>query len=360
MKRFFTAALPIVLDILFIVSLVFVLYFSYPDTWEDFWLILALGCVFFLLSLVIIPVLHELGHLLIGKLCGMRLIGITLSFVEIIRLGDKLTYRFVNPVTLEVAGSCRMYPADGKNIEKKYLLFASGGLIFNLFYLIIGLPLVIIFNTPFLWATLGITLPYCAYLFIVNLLPFSETYDGAILWGLLKGDSSQITAVRLFTAQGYLAQGLTPSQIDKKLYFDLPQLSEDDVNFAILQYYRYTYFLDNGEEKEAFKSITRLEECLEYIPDVYLTPILAELVFAYSYLEINEELAERYHARMERQEDAIHAIEAVRAKAAYARLKNNEKGQREALDDLKTLIEQEPLLGVKKYEEKILKDMYGI
>ncbi len=360
MKRFFGAVLPIVLDLLFIAALVGVIYLAYPDNWNDLWLILVLACVFFLLSLAIIPVLHEVGHFVVGKLCGMRLVGVTLSFVEIIRKGDKLTCRFVNPFTSDVAGSCRMYPTENKNIEKRYLLFAAGGLIFNLFYLIIGLPLVIIFNTPFLWATLGVTLPYCAYLFIVNLLPFSETYDGAILWGLLKGEPSQITAVRLFTVQGYLAQGLTPSQIDKKLYFDLPQLPEDDVNFSLLQYYRYTYFLDNGEKKEAFKSITRLEECLEYIPDIYLTPILAELVFAYSSLERNEELAERYHARMERQEDATFAVEAVRAKAAYARLKNNEEAYRETLDDLKTLIEQEPLLGVKKYEEKLLNDTYGI
>lgn len=316
-------------------------------------LLFILLAVFFLLSLVFIPVLHEVGHLVLGKLCGMKLISVRLFAWEIIREGERLTCELVNPFTASTAGECRMYPTDREGMQKKYLCFALGGLLFQLAYLTLALAVVFICNNAYLWATLGITLPYCAYLLLVNLLPFSSDYDGSIVYGLCTKDPSQTVAVNILTIEGCLAEGYTPSEMDQGLYFDLPQLPEDDPSFSLLQYYRYVYYLDKGELNDAVKSLTRLESCLEYLPDEYWLPISLELTFVYAFLIQDKERAEHYHASIEHFiEDAVTA-ETLRSEIAYAFLSNNRARMDELLPVLKEYAQNQPLQGIKKFEEKL-------
>ena len=111
-------------------------------------LLFVLLAVFFLFSLVFIPVLHEVGHLVLGKLCGMKLISVRLFAWEIIRVGEILTCELVNPFTASTAGECRMYPTDREGMQKKYLCFALGGLLFQLVYLPLRLPSYLSAITP--------------------------------------------------------------------------------------------------------------------------------------------------------------------------------------------------------------------
>ncbi|MBQ9081363.1 MAG: hypothetical protein IJY26_01850, partial [Clostridia bacterium] len=189
---------------------------------------------------------------------------------------------------------------------------------------------------------------------------FSPQYDGAIIFGLIKNEPSMVTATHIFTIQGYLAQGYTPSEIDKSLYFNSPQLSEDDVYFSLIQYYRYAYYLDGGEKQKAVESILRLEDCLEYLPTEYLLPICSEITFTYCRLQEDKEAAECYYAFVQELKENEGTLDTLRSEFAYATLCGNEKEKEEILLRLEYALEQEPLAGVRKYEKKLLKELYGV
>lgn len=359
MRRFWRGFASCLLDVLLICGFTYCMYRSYTLSEENFIGVGFTEAGFFLFSWIFVPALHEVGHFIAGKAVGMRMAEMSFSFFKIYRENEKFVCRLINPFKGNVAGSCLSYPDPPENVRMKYAWFAAGGLIANFLYATIGLIFVLLFDNAYLWASLGITLPYCIYALIVNLLPFGDDYDGMVLFGLLKNDSTQLTRANIFSVQGYLSKGLTPGEIDKSLYFSAPQLPEDDEAFALLQYYRYAYYLDRGEAGEAIKSITRLESCLEYIPQQYLAAVCVELAFTYSNLQKNKELAERYHAYAERQKEVTHASAYFRASLAYALLTDNEKLKEKTLPLYASALEEEYVDGIKKFEKKLYDELYG-
>jgi hypothetical protein len=65
-------------------------------------------------------------------------------------------------------------------------------------------------------------------------------------------------ALSVLKIQAEMYQGKTPMEVKKELYFDLPQLPEDDPNFVLLLNARYNYYLDLGDYENAKKVTARL------------------------------------------------------------------------------------------------------
>jgi hypothetical protein len=337
----------IFLYILLTAGVVGVVYLSYAETGNA--LLFLVDALFFLLSLLLVPALHEAGHVAIGKACGMRLVALSVGFVYIEKHNGKTSFRFRSPFS-EEAGECRMYPSDEKDIDKKFMLYSVGGVLFQLIYFVAAIIPLLLLQNYLLWATLGMTLPYCLYLFLLNAMPFTSgmgASDGEIFFGLWRKDPSQKTLVNLFTVQGYLSQGYTPSEVPKDLYFDLPQLPEDDGNFSLLQLWRYYYYLDKGQKKEAQNALCRLEDQTEYIPEGYLPTIYAELTYVYAVLNPDPAQAKHYYELMTHCGKSPTAQQ-YRASVAFARLTGREKDNERVKDDL---------FGMQKLEDRLLAEL---
>ncbi len=318
--------------------------------------------VSYAVSLILIPALHEGGHLLCGKLAGFRLLEVRFCFVRIVRTGAKLSVTFVNPLQSETVGCCRMYPTKIAGMGGRFTLFIAGGVLAQAVWIAVSLSLCFAFRHVLLWATLGVSAVYCAYLFCLNLLPVSGgegEFDGALLWGMLRKDLSARVSVALLTAQGQIYEGRSPGETDERIFSDLPQLPEDDPNFARLQYFRFARHLDRGEREQAVRAITRLESCLEYIlPDV-LAAVYCELTYTYAFLLRDRQQAERYHARMEWGQEPENAAAALRARLAYALLAGEEERAAVLAVQAQSAVSREPLEGMRRYEEKLLQELRG-
>lgn len=369
MKRGVALAVQILLNIFLFAGLAGVMYLCYLSGGG-----LTAGIVLLIayaLSLVLMPALHEAGHLLLGAAAGFRLAELRFSFVRILREGNGYSLQFVNPLSFDAAGCCRMYPAKNSDMGTRFAWFVAGGILVQAVYILLALTLSFALNLPMVWATLGVSCVYACYLFLVNVLPFEGSegvYDGALLWGLCRRDPSARTFVALLTAQGEMFFGKTPGEVGETLLFDLPQLPEDDPSFSRLQYYRYLYFLDRGERESAVRSITRLEDCLEYILPEERLSVFAELTYAYSFFLGDKWAAEQYHARMQRERGADglslrpeegSGAEVLRAQMAYALL-SGETGRAETLAKAhRRAAEKEPLEGMRRLEIKLSQELYG-
>lgn len=357
MKR---SALQTVLYAVLTVSTLFVLFSAYSAGVTQ-WGYYVLAVAFFFLSCVFSPVLHELGHVACGKACGMFFVSLSFSLLTVYEEENKLRFKWNAVRPDSTAGACRMYPKDEKNVEKKLLFFAAGGVIFNGLYLVTGLFFTFFFNNGILWLTLGMTLPYCAYLLIVNLLPNASeegAFDGAVIFGLLKKEPSAATMANLLAVQGYVLRGVTPAAVPEKLYFSAPQLPEDDVNFASVQLWRYAYYLDGGEKEKAAKCAIRLESCMEYISDAERIPVYCELTYVYSLLKPDKVKAEKYYGKLLKGEiPDEYAADACRAEAAYALMNGENELAARALGNAESAIARGEESGMKKFRAKLTAEL---
>ena len=87
--------------------------------------------------------------------------------------------------------------------------------------------------------------------------------DGGVIYGLKRKDDVSKVTLALLSIQAQMYQGKTPAQVDEKLYFDLPQLPEDDYNFIMLLNARYLYYLDKEDYENAKKVTERLVGLVE-------------------------------------------------------------------------------------------------
>lgn len=196
-----------------------------------------------------------------------------------------------------VAGATEMLPRNSEKLYPRFLWTVAGGLLFS-FLAFAALFACFLFYRRLPFAVFALTctgLPYAFHLFFYNLLPLDNDSlftDGAIFWGLLHRDASYRTAVNILAVEGYLNEGLAPAEIDAELYFGLPQLPEDDINFIILTSYRLMYYLDADDKAKAVAACERLESLMEYVPEYYEKDIASDILFCECSLKRDAALAE--------------------------------------------------------------------
>lgn len=271
---------------------------------ENFSLPIICVCVIVgaVISAFLATTLHELGHLFFGLVFGMSFNSIRIGFLYFYRNGGKIKCKF--SVLTNVAGSCEMTPKNSENIYKKYIALSSGGLVFSAIYLALCILIVAMPNVfgEVWYFLIGCGLPLVAYSVLLNAMPFelsSGKTDGAVILGLLKKDASSQVVVNILTIQGQLYQGKTPSEIDEKLYFDLPQICEDDINFIILTNMRYIYYLDKKEYAKALKCNDRIKDLIEGLPKIYQANLLSDRLFDSCALSFDEKEATHLYALVE-------------------------------------------------------------
>lgn len=208
----------------------------------------------FALAVVLhVPTLvHEAGHLLFGKIAGMKKAAFQVTMV--LRRGN-------------AAGRCEMFPKNGKHVKGKLLCFAVGGAAMNLF--VGGAMLALYFSLPY-HPTLFFCLllaPFMIYEGLRALLPAdlaAGKTDGAVILGALKNRPEERVMLSVLTAQGILyRQGF--DSVPRDLLFSLPVVREDLPAFHALLMLRAQYFLSQNEDAAAKDVLDRLYALSEYM-----------------------------------------------------------------------------------------------
>ena len=153
------------------------------------------------------------------------------------------------------SSSCKIIPKTDKNLKRRIIFTALGGLIVNFALVVFSIIAMIdAVGLPF-WAS--VFFPSCWYLTALNALPY--TY-GEGKTELVQGEPSSKVMLAVLTVQARVLNGTPIEQIDKELLFGVPQIQEDDPAFISLTELRYEYFKAKGEEEKAEKFKTRFEE----------------------------------------------------------------------------------------------------
>ena len=309
-----------------------------------------------IISAFVCAFIHELGHLIGAKSSGFKIASFSVWFFRWKKVKNKFQFSLCFP---NDTGYTESYPTSQENLKKKFAKITRLGLIFSVIPILFCLPAFLISSLPFfVFALLTSFLPIGAYSLTSNAIPLCENgvrNDGAVLYGIKHNDDTTKVMFALLNVQANLYQGKTFRELDESILFDLPQLPEDDMNFAMLLSYRYYYYLDNKEYENAEKVLDRLVSLKKYLPKDFYCEILSESLFFNCAIELNEDKADDLMYENEKYLNSVNNNTTIRAKLAYILLVKGEKENFELFykKGLKEAKSQQ-LSGLKTFEISLL------
>ena len=299
------------------------------------------------------PIYHELGHVAMAQAAKMDCVYVKCFCFKISLKKGKKRLSFASPFA---ADETQAVPKTGGNMQKRAALYTLGGLIFG------GSFFAVILAAAIVCSCLGVTryelwgcVPYAASLFFLNLAPLeyaSGKTDMLVFIGLKKGYAAEKNMLAAMEIQGELYKGKTFSEIEERYYYDVPQLCEDEPLYAVVLDLRYRYHLEKNELDRAADCLNRLAKSQEYLSEVELVSVAAELTYMHSLGE-NLEAAEE-SSKLCREYLQSEAVQAKRVLIAFSLA----AGKTEALPVLReqaeAAMEYERVEGVRKSEKILL------
>lgn len=309
---------------------------------SNFWSIVFLMLAGSVASGILVTFFHEFGHLIFGKLNGFAFSSICVFIFKWTKVNKKTVFSFA--MFGNQLGFTEMIPKYSENIEKRYARMTFGALVVSIVPTLLGVIPLFLTSLPAwafcLWATL---LPVGIYSLLDNGLPISNfgvRNDGAVLCGLRRRDSSSQVMVNLLKIQAELYQGKTPSEIEESLYFNLPQLPEDDVNFFLILNARYNYYLDKKDYEKAKVVTERLLSLEEYAQEQYMLVAKADALYNACTFDFNEDVADDLTYELEKYLNYENNLTNLRVKLAYILFV---QGERDAFEYFYKKINKEAL-----------------
>ena len=306
-----------------------------------------------LASFIVTPIVHEFGHLAFLTANKMECAYIKcFCFKQYIKNGKK-RFGFASPFR---ADETQAIPKTGGNMKKRALAYTVGGLIFSgiLLGLLVAAALTCTLLNATIFALWG-AVPYAAYIFLLNVAPLeyaSGKTDALVYRGICKGEPAETVMLSAMEIQGQLYSGKSFAEIDESLYFDLPQLCEDEPLYAVLLDLRYRYYLEKNELEKAADCLNRLVQAQAYLTDVEIEKIAAELTYMHALngdLERAEESGKL--CRNFLKEDTATA---KRILAAYSSAFGKTEAVAPLLAQANECLQNERILGVKRFEELLI------
>ncbi|MDD4003186.1 MAG: hypothetical protein PHE12_03235 [Clostridia bacterium] len=242
--------------------------YSYMQGADTVKVVLGLLCIAggAVAALVICITAHELGHILAGIFLGFKVVSFRILKKEkvLIDSGDKTTLK--NNYSY---GGCELLNTKEKGIAGRFLAVTAAGLLFSFVvlgaYMYANIFLKAI--NPYVYFSLSMGMTISLYIFLASFLPAdikgSHT-DGGIILGLTTKKDYAAVLINLIKIQTKLYLGTAPSKIDKKLYFNVPLLSDDHISMMQLYNLRHLYYLD----KKDFEAAAKTNQRLKYFSDI--------------------------------------------------------------------------------------------
>ncbi len=307
----------------------------------------------FVAGIVLAPVLHETGHIAFGRAVGMYCVYAKFFCFKYYRKQGKGKLSLASPFAPD---ETQMLPKRGGNMQSRARKYTLGGLFVGGAFLFLLLAGAIVCSCVgktnyLLWGAV----PNAAYLFLLNVAPFeyaSGKTDALVARGIRKGYDGEKCMLAAMEIQGQLFEGKRFCEIDKSLYFDLPQLCEDEPLYAILLDLRYRYYLDVDDFDGAADSLNRLVAAEEYFSEAETQKVAAELVYMHAVggdLQRAEESGKLCQAFLKSQ-----TLAAKRILAAYSFAAGKAEEGEALLAQAEELLSTERILGVRKLEESLL------
>lgn len=331
---------------------------AYSDNigWFILWCIL--GAVFWALVNLCV---HEWGHIAAAKRNGFKVLSVRLGFLRFYKENGKTKAEYAG--FDGESGSTETVPVGEEKLEERFIRLTRAGVYGNIVFAALTLvPLFLTAYLPFwLYSVWAIGLPVSLYYVVGNGFPMTTDgvkNDAAVISGVKKGNDSEKVMLSLLLVHAELAEGKRPSEIDEKLYFGVPQLPEDDMNYLLLLNARYAYYLDKEDFEGAKKVSSRLAALLDTMPKPFRPAVRVDLLYNACTFDFDESEADNLVEDNEKYLNRTSDVTVVRVKAAYVLYVLKDAAQAEKfLSHAQDLLADCKVEGQKKFEERLIGKM---
>ncbi|TCK98602.1 hypothetical protein EDC19_1034 [Natranaerovirga hydrolytica] len=282
----------------------------------------------FILLLIIIPMLyffhniiHELGHLIVGLLQSFQFYSFRIGPLIWEKNNDTVVLRKQKQITLNV--STLMFPKANHHIERKQVLYYAGGIVSNLIIGIVFLGLYYVLsleNAYLLKGFLATGWIIGLFLFLSNLVPYkSEGFvsDGSNIVSLIRKSPKDIAEIKALYASAKISAGIPVKQMDAYILEEDSDLGDNEILGIIMNLYRYYHYVEKKNYTKAQKYIQLVENNIEFAPDTIKNQCYFEVLYAYSFFNLDKDKAKATYDRIENKLYQTHSITKFRVQMAY-------------------------------------------
>jgi len=319
----------------------------------SFWHFPLMFLLFYMGVFLVINI-HELGHLIFGKLLGYRFLMFRAGPLSIQKENEKLKFTFIKNVGY--GGLCAMIPGENSSL-KDFAVYSTGGILFNILTGIGFIFSAFVVSQPVFTAVpLFLTGVVSIFLALLNAWPFfsmNQPTDGMMFFSILRKNPLAERFYESVMLSKKLAMGVRP----KDLGLTPVDLPLKDFHELAAVFYLYFMEMDQGHVEKAGEYLKVVEENLSKVPPYTLPAYYYELVY-YNLLVGKLNLSAHYYEKAGKILQKDKDINGLRIKSYYAYYleKNPSKAEKLAREGLEVMGKY-PFKGQALFEEEQLKKL---
>ena len=317
----------------------------YPDMDFSFQLfdILILVAAF-ILSLPIHVILHEVGHLIGGKLSGYDFIMFRLFNTIWIKTDDGISRR--RQVVQGILGQALMAPPEDEE-NPPFLIYHLGGVIVNLLTAILLLIIANTLTSSLLQMILVVSAFSALLLFVLNIVPMKPN-DGYNIVHQIKNPEATTEMTNVLRLYAEMVKGKPFSEIQHAIYIDKIGSFTEPNNVTLYTYKAAAYFeqLDFQGAREIYADLWEERSALleMHKPDVFLNYLFSLLMtdpFHPDVATIKEmKIYKNFHTMKVADTLRVFAAEAIYIEGDFAKAKAYLVEGRPMIDKAPTITEE--------------------
>lgn len=240
------------------------------------------GVLSLLVSIPLITVIHEGGHLIFGRLSGYKFVSFRIFKYTFIQQDGKMA---VKPFSIAgTGGQCLLSPPDVEEDRIPVVWYNLGGVIANLVSILIILPIFWMNINPFLKEFSLIFVLTSAIMIVLNGIPLRINgicNDGMNAIQLRKNKEGKHGMLTQLRANALIQEGVRPKDMPDEFFLTPKDIDYKDALQVSIPIMAASRLLDEGRIADARKSFEELYRHSADIMPLYVKEIACELTYIY-------------------------------------------------------------------------------
>jgi len=328
----------------------------------------VIGMIFFLFgALLFVILIHELGHVIGGRLAGYSFLMLTVGPFKWVREQGKVRWRWNSSINT-LGGLTLMVPPGAQTESRGMAPLIIGGPIasFSLFFLSTAIIIIITLAQPghIIGEYTAFFLMLVAIMALVAtvgaVLPFSTggfSTDGGQFLDLVRGGHRAERRLTMMTLSAYSINGTRPRELDPLLINRLLELSAEqkDQIAVAAHHFAFYHYLDLGRTDLAGAALDRALELKEAYPAELRSGLWLE--HAYFQGRYGDDVISAEESLKKGSGGFVEAHTRARAEAAVALARGDIQGARTAIDLALSKIDRSMDRGGAKAEKEWIQEL---
>lgn len=236
----------------------------------------------FLVALLVLVPIHELGHLICGLLTGYKFVSFRIFNYTILKIDGKLHIKEF--AVAGTGGQCLLTPPDRPIDEIPTGWYNFGGVLANIIVLLIALPFFLLDLNPFVAEALGVFVATDAVMILGNGIPRMAggvSNDGYNLKLLRENGLSKQGIVNQLRANALIQKGVRPKDMPDDLFINPESIDYRNSLEVSIPLMYISRLIDEMRYHEALEHMEALYSHKDEIMQLYVKEIACELAFLY-------------------------------------------------------------------------------